>query len=126
MKTKITGSKGIDPNNAAIRRKPQRRQAPFLASASTVKPPPPHAPEGISDAAMILARQVTHLGIEAVTGGAMEKGHALRGLMAAMITVSSAVMDRPEVVNWFHSIASELEEEDRAEYAAAVRAALRG
>ena len=101
MKTKITGPKGSDSNNTAIRRQP------------------------ISDAAMIFARQVTHLGLEAVRSETMTPTHALRGLMAAMITVSSAEMDRVDVVSWFRALADELEAEEREEYCARVRTSLR-
>lgn len=101
MKTKPTGPERSDSNNTAIRR------------------------ESISDAAMIFARQVTHLGLEALRSDTMTPAHALRGLMAAMITVSSAEMDRVDVVSWFRALADELEAEEREEYCARVRASLR-
>jgi len=123
MKTKITGPQSSESNNAAIRR---RSRAPSAESARVVSAEHGEARHAISDAAMILARQVAHLGLAALRDEAMRPSHALRGLMSAMITVSSAVMDRPDVVTWFRALADELEAEEREEYGAKVRASLRG
>lgn len=64
---------------------------------------------------MILARQVANIGLAALGDGEMSAAHALRGLMAATLTVSSAAMDRVAVVSWLRALAGELEEEETAQ-----------